>query len=573
VRPIFVVATGLALFLGVLVGALRNDARYYTRSALVDLSAGRAPGDYLASGIDKIDLSPALMWYAAPPAGKDPVPALAVAEMEAAGVLSSEADPVAVSVRFQELLKQYPASPLVHYRYAAYLLSRVQVNEREMRGLAPGGRRAQAIRASRAELVAEARRRLQAAGAIDPENSLIYYEMAYSHLALGDANAAFKWFARGAAASEFDAGDDVVLGAAARLVTEAKVPPLEARVAVYRVAESAPSFLAGRMETLAASLLSDAVIGDRARDRDAYVNYMAPFEDLSDKLFQTAAVLRQSQASLVTAGVTWRRISKDAALHADASLSGAARDALVRANYRYLLVGWRRQAAGFPAQQGIVELDAPFDLRLPFSRTAQAAARYILVAACVFLFPAIVVGVISMRVRALRQPALSLAVLLAFSILAYSACFLSVASERAGVSRSLDRRIELLRKLPDFLRREGQPGTPAEFRTDIPKDMLYSVGYTASAGKVLAYVGTRDCLETLVNALSDPRIAAPGEVAAVLKEATGADFGYNAKAPKAEREKAVEAWRQWWQQHRDQFPEAAPPRAKTASKGGGDNRG
>jgi len=269
--------------------------------------------------------------------------------------------------------------------------------------------------------------------------------------------------------------------------------------------------------------------------------------------------LRQSQASLVTAGLIWRTAARRAAERSDAALLVQARKKLTEASYRYVLAGWRRASAGLHAQQAIVELDTPVKLRLDFSATMQHAAASLLLFVVVLVVPAALMSPFCVSAKSLRQPALALATLAAFALLAYSGCFLSLVGERARVESALAARLAVTRDTPAFLRAKGQPASRASYDLKIAREMFPRFDYTLQAGRVLAYVGTRDCLQLLVDSLDSPDMAFPGEVAIILREATGQDFGYRVTASKSSNYAAVRAWRQWWKENRHLYPETLQP--------------
>ncbi|MCD6404369.1 MAG: hypothetical protein J7M19_00920 [Planctomycetes bacterium] len=571
-RP-FLVITILGAIAAAVLGILRREPLYFAQMGAGDLVDGRFPEQYLAASIDEVNLAPAVSRLRGRAAGdRQPSEALALVEMQAAGVLSAYPDPNIISLAYQELLEQYPQSPLIHYRYGAWLLTRLQCVAAEKRRASiaspvrePGGARKPVGEDLEAvDLARRARMELFAAAQADQHNSLPLYEIAYSYIAFGDTDEATGWLERAVDAPEFDAGDDVVIAGCAKAVTRCKAPPLEGLISTYRVARYAPSYLAGRMETLVSGLLSDKVRAEYVGSEYDYLDYLVGFEDLTVKLFESAEVLRQSQASLVTAGILWRKVAAEAASKGDERLRAAARSRLAEASYRYLLVGWRRAAAGLPPQQGIVDLDIPLDLRLPFSKWAGRIAGALFVLVVVLVLPALVLGVAAIRVKALRQLALSLATLAVFAALGYSASFYSTFRERQTTATGLEKRLRLLCETPEILRAEGEPQGPADFRSDVAKTMLPITNYTLQAGRVLAYIGTRDCYEELIDALTDPNVGRPSEVISILREETGQDFGYSRAASREVRDEAIRAWRTWWHSKRDSFPEAPTCPAVTA---------
>ncbi len=562
-RP-FLVITILGAIAAAVLGILRREPLYYAQMGAGDLLDGRFPGRYLAASIDEVNLAPAVSRLRDRAAGdREPSEALALIEMRAAGVLSTRPDPNIISLEYQELLKQYPNSPLVHYRYGAWLLTRLQCLAAEKRralstsaAQKPGGRKSVKDDLEAVDLVRRARMELFAAAQADQHNSLPLYEIAYSYLAFGDTGEAALWLEKAMDAPEFDAGDDVVIAGCAKAVMHCKAPALEGLISTYRVARYAPSYLAARMETLVSGLLSDKVRAGYVGPGRDYLDYLVGFEDLTVKLFESAEVLRQSQASLVTAGILWRKVAGEAASKGDKELSAIARSRLAEASYRYLLVGWRRATVGLPPQQGIVNLDIPLDLRLPFSATAGRIAGVLFVLVIVLALPALVLAGAAIRVKALRQVVLSLVTLAVFAALGYSASFYSTFRERSRTAAGLEKRLRLLCDTPKMLRSEGEPQGPADFRSDVAKAMLPITNYTLQAGRVLAYIGTRDCYEDLIDALTDPNVGRPSEVISVLREETGQDFGYSRNASRKARDEAIRAWRTWWHSKRDSFPDA-----------------
>jgi len=541
--------------------------------ALRDLSELRMPGEYLASSIEESHLAPAVASFldSAAPAS-DPSQALAVIEMHAAGIFTPDPDPVRVSVQYQELLKAWPDSPLVHQRYGAYLLTRLQ----QMALKEPNHKFAPAPSANGAfseaeDIAEEAQRELEKAVEIDPHNSLAYYDLAWSHMIFGDTVKAAQWLYKGLDRAEFDSGDDVVLGGAARVLTGAGVPQLEAYLAAYKLAEFQPSYLAGRVEALTSVLITDKATTELKLRGSAYGNHLAAIEDLSDKLLQTAFVLRQTQSSFVTSGILWRKVLAETP-ESNPALREAARKRLAETSYRYVLVGWERAGLGLLPQQSVVELDTPLDLRLPFSSGIHFVSSFLFVAMVVFLLPTVVVGAVSLKFKPARPLAQALCVLFVFTGLAYSASFYSTVNERSRVARSLDSRLRVICQSPDYVRDNGQPEKLSDFRTDIPKKMLFTFDYTMQAARVLAYVGTRDCYDALINSLTDPHMQQPTEVINALEEETGTSFGpggqLSANSSKADTEKAISSWRKWWQDNRKSFPETAVEAAERQPRHG-----
>jgi len=86
--------------------------------------------------------------------------------------------------------------------------------------------------------------------------------------------------------------------------------------------------------------------------------------------------------------------------------------------------------------------------------------------------------------------------------------------------------------------------------------MLFTFDYTLQAARVLAYVGTRDCFDALIEGLDDPKNPSVGEIAVVLRESTGRDFGYRVTNSNSANYEAVRAWKQWWRENRSTFPES-----------------
>jgi hypothetical protein len=519
--------------------------------ALADLSSGKLPGESIASSLDEVNVAPGLRRVASF-ASSDSLLALAAIEMKAAGVTDPRPDPADVAGDFERLADEYPAVPLIQYRCGSYLLTRIQLAIRDFQRL-KAEPDASAFCSATAALALQARAYFARAAELDQENSVYYYDTAYSYLAQGDAAAAEAWFARGAQARRFETGDDVVLSACQRLVSAAGAPGLEQKLADYHVSRYAPSFLGARMETLAAQMLTSAsALGPES---PAYSDRMMALEDLGDKLFQSADVLRQSQASLVTAGLVWRQAARDAARRDDDHLAAEAQKRLAEASYRYLLIGWQRASEGLLPQQAVVELDTPVDLRLDFSRAMQRIASALLVVTLALLAVAALAGVASVKWAKIRQGALAAVTLCAFTFLAYAGCFYSLASERSRTSDGLEKRLAVIKSAPEYLRQNGQPSSRADYDLEIAKSMLPSYDYTFQAARVLAYVGTRDCFDTLIAALDDPKVPSPGEVAVALRDATGRDFGYRVENSRSANYEAVRAWREWWKDNRDSFPE------------------
>jgi hypothetical protein len=383
-----------------------------------------------------------------------------------------------------------------------------------------------------------------------------YYEMAYSCLVSGDTAMAAQWFLEGQEASRFSPGDAEVLAVSHAIARETGLPPLEKALVLYRVCRAEPGAtgLPSRMETLVSNLLSRA---EDARDADGkeHDKLMFAIEDLSDKLFQNAKVLRQTQASLVVDGLMWRQSARNAVKQGDEGLLFEARKRLAEASYKYVLIGWKRSQVGLFPQQSIVELDTPIELRLDFSPLMQRAAIVLLIVTLALLAAAALVGAVALKLITLRQPALALVTLAAFTALAYGGCFVSLASERNRVTDAVAARLTVALETPELLRQRGQPSNAAQYDTAIVREMLPIYDYTLQAARVLAHVGTRDCFDTLIEALDSPKLASPAEIAVVLWEATGQDFGYRVNGQKSTNFEAIKAWRQWWKANRDTFPE------------------
>ena len=559
-RP-FWLLTIFALLLAVALGVARQDVRYYTRMAVADLAALRFPGRHLASSYDRLNLDARLAPGPAD-AMQDPSTALAGVELAAAGAFCPDPDPAEVSVRFQELIKVWPNSPLVHYRYGSYLLARMaQIARRSPGGSFAALPKESADYVDAEELAREARWELLRASSIDPQNSIFYYELAWSYLVFGDTARAVEWFGKGLDAPEYDPGDDSVVSAVARLATDADTPALESLLAVHRVANFQPSYHAARIESLAAVLLSDKAVESLALDDSTYGAYLACFEDMSEKLLQTAFVVRQSQASLAVSGRLWRRVMAEADDRDEKDVYGVAWRRLAETSYQYLLLGWQRAGAGLIPQQQVLELDIPVELRLPFSPVVQWVTRIFALVVFVCLVPAVILGLAAIRLKELRQVVLALSVLIVFAALAYSASFYATARERSATTQSLAMRVRVACESPRYLREHGKPSVPGDFRTDIPKAMLYTLDYTLEAGRVLAYVGTRECYDLLIESLSRQDIPRPVELVKALNEATGLDFGYDVEGSKTSQMDAIHKWQQWWRDHRNAYPEASAPTA------------
>lgn len=546
VRPVFAAVTILAAFLAVTLVAARHDARYSTAQAVRDLSAGRLPDYSLSTDSQRLDLSKVFS-RCAPTIRTDVVLEIAVAEIEAANALPGGAQEI--DARFEGLALEHVDIPLVQYRSAGHFLGRLQEAVKaggKSRGTAGGA----------GEFAATARRHLLAAIDRDGENSVYYYEMAYSYLAEGDTGKAAQWFGEGRRASRFAAGDEQILSGCERLSTIAEIPMLEKMLVLYQACrpEAGTAGLAFRMEALVSGLLADAQ-RRKAYDSDGYSTLMLGVEDLAAKLLQNAKVLRQAQAALVAEGLMWRQAARDGVRENDEGLLAEARKRLVEASYRYVLVGWLRARAGLLPQQAIVELDTPLDLRLDFSGIMQGTARVLLLATIVLLGAAVIARALAVRLACFRQPALALVTLAAFTFLAYGGCFLSLAGERARVQDGVTRRLKVALEAPRYLREHGQPSSAAEYDVAATREMLGCFEYTLQASRVLAYVGTRECFDTLIEALDSPKIGTPWDVAVVLQEATGLDFGYRVSGSKAANYEAIRAWREWWKVNRDRFPE------------------
>jgi hypothetical protein len=315
------------------------------------------------------------------------------------------------------------------------------------------------------------------------------------------------------------------------------------------------------MESMTSALLSNgagaansALVG-RVHDR------LVTVEDLSAKLLHTAQVIRQSQAGLVTAGLLWHNVAEKAALRKNSELATTARAQIAKACYRYLVLGAERHSAGFPPQQGIIELDIPLDLRMPFSPTAQRLAGVLLMFIVVLALPAAAVGIAALRLRPARQLALSLATLAVFSALGYAASFYSTAVERSRAKTGIEARLALVRLAPERLRSCGELESTADFDAQLAKSMLTTMNYTLQASRVLAYIGTRDCYEAMIHALSEKSTITTSEVVRVLREETGRDFGYRRGGSRSANLEAIQAWRDWWRAARETFPESVEKEA------------
>jgi len=550
-RP-FAVLTILAAAAAVVFGVLRREPVYFARMSAADIASGRFPRAYLTSSIYDVDLAPGVEHFLETAReSADATERLAAAEMLAAGLLSTPVDPAVVAFEYERLLEDYPNSPLVHYRYGAYLLSRLQRLLSE-KGVAF----TEGADLEVEDLARRARLEFAAAANFDPQNSLLYFETAYSYWATGDREAALEWLERALAAPEFDAGDDVVTSGCARLVMGAGAPELEALLTTYQVSRVAPSLLAGRMEKMTAGFLSERSMVRRALPHEDFLDFLAPFEDLSVKLFHTATVLRQMQASFVTGGILWRRVAREAALKGDSDLAAAARTQIAKASYRYLLAGAGRAAAGLAPQQGIVELDIPLDLRLPFSRAAQRLAGVFFMFVIVLALPLAGAALASLRIKGARQLALSLGVLAVFSALGYVASFYATAGERARTARGLSTRLEVIMTVPDKVRAAGDLAGKDDFDVEVAKKMLAVPNYTYQAARVLAYVGSRDCFDALMAALEKPDQVRSAEILRVLREETGLNFGYDADGSRSNNYSALRAWLAWWREARDSYPES-----------------
>jgi len=345
-RP-FVVVTILAALAAMVFGALRRESVYFAKLGAADLAGGRFPGAYLASSIYDVNVGPGVSHFLEKAAETaDPTERLAYVELLRAGVVAGEPDIPIVTAEYERLLKDFPDSPLIHYRYGAYLLSVVQQKLRS----SSEGQDAQERNLELADLLRRARTEMLESATVDPHNSLPLFEVAYSYWALGDVESAAEWLDRAVEAPEFDPGDDVVIGGSAKLLIEAGAPPLEGLITTYHVAQHAPSYLAGRMESMVSGLLSDRVRLQHVIGHEDFMHYLVGFEDLSVKLFETAEVLRQSQSGLVTAGYLWSKVSEEALRENDTALRGIARTQLAKASYRYVLLGADKQSLGLPPQ-------------------------------------------------------------------------------------------------------------------------------------------------------------------------------------------------------------------------------
>jgi len=549
-RP-FAVLTIIAAAAAVVFGVLRREPLYFARMSAADLVSGRFPRAYLASSVDAVNLAPGVGYFLeSARKSADATERLAAAEMLAAGLLSPGADPAIVSYEYERLLEDFPNSPLIHYRYGGYLLSRLQrlLREKGIAATRPGDLEAE-------DFARRARIELQTAANIDPHNSLLFFEIAYSYWATGDARSAMDWLERALEAPEFDPGDDAVVQGCARLVINAGAPELEALMTTYHVSQVAPSFLAGRMETMTAGFLSEGTRVSQALTHGDFLDFLAPFEDLSVKLFHTADVLRQTQASLVTSGMLWRRVAAEAELTDDKPLRAAARRELAMSSYRYLVVGAQRASAGLAPQQGIVELDIPLDLRLPFSRAAQRLAGVFLMFVIVLSLPLAAAGLAALKLKGARQLALSLAVLAVFSTLGYVASFYATTTERARTADGLSARLQVIMKVPENVRAAGELPDRSDFNVELARQMLTVPNYTLQAARVLAYIGTRECFDALMEALERPDQVRGAEIIAVLKEETGRDFGYDVRGERSRNLEAVQSWLAWWRASRTSYPE------------------
>lgn len=558
-RP-FAVLTIIAAAAALVFGVLRREPLYFARMSAADLADGRFPRAYLASSVDDVNLAPGVEYFLeSARESADATEKLAAAEMLAAGLLSPVADPAVVSYEYEMLLQDFPNSPLIHYRYGAYLLSHLQrlLREKGITTAQPGDLEAE-------DLARRARIELEAAANIDPRNSLLFFEIAYSYWATGDAPRAARWLERALEAPEFDPGDDVVVQGCARLVINAGAPQLEALMTTYHVSQVAPSFLAGRMETMTAGFLSDGMMVSQALTHGEFLDFLAPFEDLSVKLFHTADVLRQTQASLVTSGMLWRRVAGEAELTDDKPLRAAARAQLARASYRYLAVGAARSSAGLPPQQGILELDIPLDLRLPFSRSAQRLAGVFLMFVTVLSLPLAAAALASLKLKGARQLALSLAVMAVFASLGYVASFYAATTERARTIDGLSARLQVIMKAPENVRAAGDLSDRHDFNVQLAREMLEVPYYTLQAARVLAYVGTRECFDALTDALERPDQVRAVEIIVVLKEETGLDFGYDALGERSRNIEALRLWLAWWRASRISYPETLDTAARGA---------
>ncbi len=548
-RP-FAVLTILAAAAALVFGALRREPLYFARMSAADLAGGKLPRAYLASSIDEVNLAPGVeRFMEAARESADATERLAAIEMLAAGLLSPGIDPALVTYEYERLSSDYPDSALVRYRYGAYLLSRLQIMLAE-KGVAT----ADQADLEAKDLAFRARMELQAAAGLDPQNSLLYFETAYSYWATGDSLEARAWLERALAAPVFDPGDDIITSACARLVMAAGAPALEALVSTYHVAQVAPSFLAGRMERMTAGFLSQQMRTEHAPTHEEYLDFLATIEDLSIKLFHSARVLRQTQASLVTAGILWRRVAAEATQEKDDALAAEARTQLARASYRYLLVGAERGAAGLAPQQGIIELDIPIDLRLPFSAAAQRLAGVLLMFVAVLAVPLAATCLVALKITDARQLAVSLAVLAVFSALGYVATFYSTVGERTRTAYGLSARLAVILTAPEAVRAAGDLRVAGDFDVDLAIRMLEVHDYTMQAARVLAYIGTQECYDAMIAALDRSEDLRINEVIAVLREETGNDFGYDARSPHSENNEALMKWKEWWDSQRAYYP-------------------
>jgi len=182
--------------------------------------------------------------------------------------------------------------------------------------------------------------------------------------------------------------------------------------------------------------------------------------------------------------------------------------------------------------------------------------------------PAVLFGIASIKVKGVRQLAISLAVLGVFALLGYCASFYSTLSERSRVTRNLSARVRLLRSAPTAMRGIGDLASRSDYDPRIARRMLNVYNYTLQAGRVLAYIGTRDCVESLIEALDHPEKARSSELIHVLREETGLDFGFDARHPRAANLQALAAWKNWWQRAQSSYPEtleAAPAAGDTSA--------
>lgn len=538
------------------VMAWSYDARFFARMGARDIVHGRLPAArHLASDALNPELAGTL---GADFNGiADPAEALAAVEMEAAGVLSARPDPKVVAGHYRRLAERFPKDPAIRYRRGAHSLTCLQQKARDVLSARSTAADAAALaRGYALEEAAFAREEFAAAAALDGDNSLYYYETAYSYLVFGNIDEALIWCEKGRGAKGFNAYDGAVIAGAARLVTKSGIPPLEGLAATYAISQFSPSYMGARMEALVSGLLSRGVMDRLNLKEGRAIQYVRNFADVSEKLFQTADVIRQSQASFVTAGLAWRRIESEAELTSEGDLLAAARRHIAEASYRYVLVGYQRAGLGLMPQQTIVELGTPVDLDLRLSGPMRGVARIFLIAALALAAMSAAGWALARKRAALRPVAAALTVGLVFAFAAYAAAFFAMHKERSRVADSLERRLQVICGTPEYLRMYGQPSSPADYRTDVAKSMLFSFDYTAQAGRVLAYVGTRDCFDTLVESLASPSLPRHADIVYVLEDATGRDFGYRPGGSRSANNEALGAWDTWWRSERYAFPEA-----------------